>query len=190
MVSGHRVGSIGVARGRWCVVRSAERGRRDHGSHGHTGGEPQGEVRAPSLPGDDTVVTGSPGEDFFELDLQWTSVRDLRYKTGVRASPARSGSVSGPAIALPRVHGGLPDGDSGRRPGLFSPSGQSSHGRICQADRVKASAYVDRHGGVLNNGACRGAVCLAVWFLEAGPTIATAERIARLRAKSSVCSPK
>jgi hypothetical protein len=63
---------------------------------------------------------------------------------------AGSRSVSGPTVAIPRVHSGLPDGDSGRRPGSFSPSGQSGHGRIRQVGKVEGRGYLDRRRGVLS----------------------------------------
>src|SRR4029453_5564951 len=97
---------------------------------------------------DDSVVAGSPSEDVFELSLAWTRVLDLVRWIGLGASPACSSTVSGPTVGAPLVHRGLPDGDSGRRPGSFSPSGQSGHCRIRQAGRVEARGYLDRRRGL------------------------------------------
>jgi len=89
--------------------------------------------------------------------------------TGLGASPARSWSVSGPIVTLPRVHGGLPDGDSDRRPGSFSPSGRSGHGRIRQVGRVEPRGYLDRRPELLSG------------QLGAGPALTVARPHAKLR---------
>jgi hypothetical protein len=71
------------------------------------------------------------------LDWPWLLARSLPVRQRAsRGSPPRPWC--------------LPDGDPGRRPGSFSPSGQSSHGRIRQAGKVEARGFLDHRCGVLS----------------------------------------
>ncbi len=141
------------------MVRGAHGDQGERASRGHTRGDAQGEVGPPRATVDDPIVAESPSEDVFELNPAWTRVLDLARWIGLGASPARSSTASGPTVGVPPRHGGLPDGGSGRRPGSFLPSGQSSHGRIRQVGRVEARGYLDRRREVLSGRGRRSIGC-------------------------------